>query len=85
MKTLTKSIIAVLAASAALGAAASASADIVCSSDNACWHTHRHYDYRPEYGVAVHPDNWAWGANDHYTWREHRGRGYWRNNVWVTF
>lgn len=67
-----------------LGATA-ASAEVVCNADNECWHTHRHYDYRPEWGIVVHPDNWRWGAADHYRWHEHRGRGYWRNGVWIQF
>ena len=86
MKTVPK-----LAVAAALGltfvtaGATAASAEIVCNNEGACWHAHRHYDYRPEYGVVVHPDDWRWGPNDHYAWREHRGRGYWRNGVWVRF
>ena len=65
--------------------AGAASAAIVCNGANECWHAKRHYHYRPEFGLTVHPDNWAWGPNDHYKWREHRGRGYWRNGVWITF
>jgi hypothetical protein len=34
---------------------------------------------------VIHPDNWKWGDADHYKWREHEGRGYWRDGVWVTF
>jgi hypothetical protein len=84
--TLVKSTIAALVAVSAMATAAAASADVVCNqADNVCWHTHRHYDYRPDYGVVVHPNNWAWGPGDHYTWREHAGRGYWRSGVWITF
>lgn len=80
-----------LAAATALGAgilavgATSASAAIVCNRDGDCWHTHHRYEYRPEFGVVVHPDNWRWETRDHYRWREHHGRGYWRSGVWVSF
>lgn len=60
-----------------------ARADVVCSGDT-CWHTHGGYHYPP--GVVVrHDDRWHWGHAEHYHWREHEGRGYWRNGVWVTF
>ena len=86
MKTVSKLMIAAAVAALGAGAAVTASADVVCSStENVCWHVHRHYDYKPEFGVVVHPNNWRWGDTDHYTWREHAGRGYWRNGAWVTF
>jgi hypothetical protein len=78
-------VAAVMGASAVALTATSASAYIACNSNGTCWHVHSHYMYHPEYGVVVHPDNWRWGAGDRYTWREHRGRGYWRSGVWVTF
>jgi hypothetical protein len=62
-----------------------ASAAVVCNQEGECWHTREAYDYKPEFGVAVHPDDWRWSDADHYRWREHEGRGYWRNGVWVTF
>ena len=79
-----------LAAAAALGlglfaAAPSASAAIVCNAQGYCWHVAHPYAYAPSYGVVVHPNNWRWAPNEHYVWREHPGRGYWRNGVWVTF
>jgi len=76
---------AVLALSAVTMSAGAASAAVVCNGEGQCWHVHHPYNYRPEYGVVVHPDNWRWGPNDHYAWREHRGRGYWRNGAWVRF
>jgi hypothetical protein len=86
LKILAKSMIAALVAASAVGAAAMASADVVCSAaDNVCWHVHKHYDYKPEFGVAVHPDSWKWGTTDNYTWKEHTGRGYWRTGAWVPF
>jgi len=77
---------AVVAAGVALSAT-SASAYVACNGEGQCWHVHRHayYNYNPGFGIVVHPDNWRWGANDHYTWREHGGRGYWRNGVWIRF
>jgi hypothetical protein len=86
MKPLTK-----LAASATLGllalslGATAASAAIACNAEGACWHVRRAYAYRPEFGVVVHPNNWHWGRDEHYKWREHAGRGYWHNGVWVRF
>jgi hypothetical protein len=80
-----------LAAATILGAGilalstASASAEIACNQEGDCWHVHRHYVYRPEFGIVIHPDGWRWGDNDHFRWREHPGRGYWRNGVWVRF
>jgi hypothetical protein len=86
MKTAPKlAAAAVLGLSAATMGASAASAAIVCNADHQCWHVHHHYSYRPEYGVVVHRDNWRWGPREHYTWREHAGRGYWRNGVWVRF
>ena len=80
----------VVAASVILAAASAfladvASASIVCNGEGQCWHAHRNYAYAPTYGVVVHPDGWKWGVREHYVWHEHRGRGYWRNGVWVTF
>ena len=67
--------------------ATSASAAIVCNADGDCWHVKEQYTYAPAYGVTVHDDAWKWEDHDaaNYRWREHEGRGYWHNNVWVTF
>ena len=62
---------------------ASASAAIVCNGP-VCWHTHSTYEYPAEARVVVHPDSWRWGPDEHFSWREHEGRGYWRDGVWVT-
>lgn len=77
--------VALVSAGALVGFASSASAAIVCNAANVCWHVKGRYHYKPEFGVVVHDNHWRWGANDHYTWREHRGRGYWRDNAWVRF
>ena len=85
MKLLSKTL-----ASAAIGAgllatsAMSASAAIVCSG-NVCWHTHEVHTYPPNAGIVVHDDNWHWGPREKFVFREHEGRGYWRNGLWVTF
>ena len=63
-------------------AAISASAAIVCN-DSVCWHTHEAYEYPPNAGVVVHPDDWRWGPGERFTWREHEGRGYWRGERWM--
>jgi len=76
--------LAAVAATAALTAtAAPASAYIACNRWGDCWHT-SYRDFRPHWGIRIHDDGWRWrGA--HYRWREHDGRGYWRNGVWITF
>ncbi len=90
MKTLSKNLAAAaLAASALALTATTASAEIVCNNEGDCWHVHRHYEYKPEFGLVIHPDGWTWTDADHdrYRWREHEGeeRGYWHNGVWITF
>lgn len=62
-----------------------ASAAIACNREGECWHVNRAYAYRPEFGVVIHPNGWRWGATEHFRWREHTGRGYWRNGVWLKF
>jgi hypothetical protein len=87
MKTISK-LAAVAALSIASLAASSiaASAAIVCNAEGDCWHVRgRAYTYRPEFGLVVHENGWKWGPGDHYRWREHEGRGYWRNGVWIRF
>ncbi len=68
----------------AIGATA-ASAEIVCNREGDCWHVKGRYEYRPEWGITVHPDSWRWAEREKYRWREHEGRGYWRNGVWIEF
>jgi hypothetical protein len=88
LKTLAKlTLAAAVAAGGAAMYASAANAEIVCNAENECWHVrgHHHYHYRPEWGVVVHPDDWRWGDADHYRWREHEGRGYWHNGVWIRF
>lgn len=86
MSLSTKAVAAALfGATAILATAAPASAAIVCNREGVCWHVRHPYAYAPGYGVVVHPNTWAWGPTEHYVWREHEGRGYWRNGVWVTF
>jgi hypothetical protein len=85
-KLLTQGAFAALLGAGALAVAAtSASAAVVCNGEGACWHTHDTYTYPTGVGIVVHPDDWKWHHHDHYTWREHEGRGYWHNGVWVTF
>ena len=76
------------AAALVLGAvtiASDASAAIACNREGECWHVRNRYNYRPEFGVVIHEDGWRWGVNERYRWREHPGRGYWRNGVWIRF
>jgi hypothetical protein len=63
----------------------SASAAVVCNARGSCWHVRNAYSYPPEAGIVVHPNGWRWGPREHYMWREHSGRGYWRNGVWIRF
>jgi hypothetical protein len=74
-----------IAACAFAVTATSASAAIACNREGECWHVRGHYEYRPEFGVVIHPDNWRWRRHERFTWREHEGRGYWRNGIWVEF
>lgn len=86
MKTASKFAAAALLGLSFAGASAgAASAAIACNHAGQCWHVRGHYNYRPEWGVVVHPDNWRWGPHDRYVWREHSGRGYWRDGHWVRF
>ena len=62
-----------------------ASAMIACSKSGECWHVRDYYVFRPEFGVTVHPDNWHPDRREHVRWRDHDGRGYWHNGVWVLF
>ncbi len=79
------SFAALLGASALAMSTASASARIVCNAEGDCWHVHGEYEYRPEFGLTVHPDNWKWKEGEHHAWREHEGRGYWHGGEWKTF
>jgi len=78
-------IAALIGAGAMVAATSSADARVVCNRWGDCWHVRDNYAYPGGFGIVVHPDNWRWGHRDHYRWREHEGRGYWRNGVWVTF
>jgi len=62
-----------------------ASAYIVCDADGDCWHVHDRYAYPDTAGVVIHDDTWNWTDSTQYRWREHEGRGYWNNGLWVTF
>lgn len=83
--------IAKIGAAAALAAAAlgmtvgDAAAAVACNGAGECWHVRRAYTYPPAAGVVIHPNGWRWGPRERFTWRDHPGRGYWRNGVWVTF
>ena len=86
MRTLGKVMCAVVMSAGVLAVGGGrASAAIVCNGAGDCWHAQETYQYKPEFGVVVHPDNWAWAHNDHYRWREHTGRGYWEGGTWRTF
>jgi hypothetical protein len=86
MRTLGKVMFAVAMGAGVLAVGAGrASAAIVCNGAGVCWHATETYQYKPEYGVVVHPDNWRWAANEHYRWHEHDGRGYWDGDHWRTF
>jgi hypothetical protein len=79
------SFAALLGASALAISTPSASAHIVCNADGDCWHTKGDVEYRPEFGLNIHPDNWKWKEGEHHAWREHEGRGYWHGGEWKTF
>ena len=62
-----------------------ASAQIGCSKFGECWHVREYYVFRPEFGVTVHPDNWRPDRHEHVRWRDHAGRGYWHEGIWINF
>ena len=85
MRTLVKFGAAAAFALGVFGAASTASAAIVCNAAGECWHVKRALAYPAEAGIVVHPNGWRWRAREHFVFREHTGRGYWRNGVWVSF
>ena len=84
MNLLSKSVL--TAASVLALTATTASAEIVCNDEGDCWHVRERHVYRPEFGVKVYPA-WRWAETEsrRYRWREHEGRGYWRNGIWIGF
>jgi hypothetical protein len=76
---------ALFGASALTLASTAASARIVCNAEGDCWHSKVDYNYRPEFGVTIHPDNWKWQEGERHAWREHDGRGYWQGGSWKEF
>jgi len=76
---------AVLAAGALAITATSASAAIVCNREGYCWHVKHPYKYRSDFGLVIHEDAWHAGPHDKIVWREHHGRGYWKNGIWIRF
>jgi hypothetical protein len=60
-------------------------ASIVCNAAGECWHVHRGWAYPPAAGLVIHPDGWVAAPGAHVVWREHVGRGYWRNGIWIRF
>jgi len=86
VKIATKMTLVALASGSIFGlTVTSASARIVCNQEGACWHTTNNYDYRPEFGLVIHPDDWKWKEGEHNKWREHQGRGFWLGDVWKGF
>jgi hypothetical protein len=83
MRGLTRTLL--IAASGLALTATAASAAIVCNEEGDCWHVRDRYEFRPEWGLTVHPDEWRWSDHERrrYRWREHEGRGYWRGGRWI--
>lgn len=73
---------AVIGAGALAATAGSASAYVACNRAGDCWHTHNRV-FKPSFGISIHDDKWKMSRRYHL--REHEGRGYWRNGVWITF
>jgi hypothetical protein len=81
MRTLRKAL---LAASAGVLSAGTASAAVVCNEDGDCWRVEGKPTYGPELRLRIHPDDWRWSPGEPYRWREPgAGRGYYRGGVWV--
>lgn len=85
MKVLSITILA--AASALAVSAAPAFADVACNDEGDCWHVKEQHNYKPEFKIQVHPEDWKWeeAEEKRHRWREHDGRGYWRNGLWIEF
>jgi hypothetical protein len=83
MKIRTVLLSAIAGAGALVAMAAPASAYVACNRAGDCWHTNDR-GFHHGWGIAVHDDAWKWRGS-RYHWREHDGRGYWRNGVWITF
>jgi hypothetical protein len=81
MRTLAKSL---LAASALVLAAGTASAAVICNDDGDCWRVRGNPAYGGERRLRVHPDEWTWPPGERYRWLEPGvGRGYYRGGVWM--
>jgi hypothetical protein len=78
-------LFALISAGALTLTAQAASARIVCNSDGDCWHVQGDYEFKPEFGVVIHPDDWKWKEGEHFRWHEHEGRGYWKGSEWKEF
>jgi hypothetical protein len=76
---------ALMGASALALTSAGASARVVCNDEGDCWHVATEYQYAPDFGVVIHPDDWKWKEGEKHQWREHEGRGYWRKGTWMPF
>ena len=88
MKTATKMALVAMASGTMFGLmVTTASARIVCNKDGDCWHVKKDFDYRPEFGLVIHPNDWKWKEGEHNKWREHagEGRGYWQGGAWLQF
>lgn len=66
-------------------AATQASARVVCNDEGDCWRTRTEYQYPPSVRLQFYNDDYKWGDHEKRRWREHDGRGYWRNGIWVEF
>ena len=85
MKLLSKALVGVTLGVGALALlTANASAAVVCAG-SVCWHVKERYEYPPDARVKVYDDNWRWRDDEKYEWREREGRGYWREDKWITW
>ena len=81
IKTLILSAAIGIGSIAAMSSAASAA--VMCNRAGDCWHTDSRYNYHRSWGITVRDNDWRMRRGFH--WREHDGRGYWRNGVWMRF
>lgn len=67
MKLLGTSVFVALVSAWAISlSTAPATASIVCNDEGACWHAHEAYEYPPDVGIVIHPDNWRWRNDERY-------------------
>ena len=56
--------------------AQAASARLAGNAEGDCRHVHGDYEFKPEFGIVIHPNDWMWKEGERFRCREREGRGY---------